>query len=246
MQRYFVQPEQFQDDKVFISGDDVHHISRVLRSETGDQLICSNGNGLDVVAEIIIIEAEQVVCKIISEIKESRESRVRLIVAQALPKADKMDLIVQKGTEIGASAFIPFTSKRTIVQLDAKKEQKRIERWQKIVKEAAEQAHRSIIPNVFSVMKWEELLKHTKDYLTLIAYEQETTQTIAKVLDQHVDVDAIMLIIGPEGGFTEEEIKEAEKHGAIAISLGKRILRTETAGMVGAANIFYHIEELRG
>jgi len=245
MQRYFVQPEQFQEDKVVILGDDVHHVTKVMRFKPGDSLICADGQGLEVLAEIISIQQKQVVCKIISKIAESREPRLQLILAQAIPKSDKMDWIIQKGTEIGVSAFIPFTSKRTVVQLNEKKEQKRLERWHKIAKEAAEQAHRGKIPTLFSVMEWKEVLEIAKDNFAIIAYEQEKTQSLARILDQHLDkYQHIMLMIGPEGGFTEEEIEEAKAYGIVSVSLGKRILRTETAGMVAAANIFYHVEQL--
>ncbi|WP_321164140.1 RsmE family RNA methyltransferase [Tepidibacillus decaturensis] len=124
MQRYFVPKEQFNEDRVTILGDDAHHLIKVLRSEPGDQIICSNGGGLDVLAEITSIEAKQVDCRILSKLEGTREPKVEIILAQGLPKADKMDLIIQKGTEIGVKSFIPFTSERTIVQLNDKKEKK--------------------------------------------------------------------------------------------------------------------------
>ena len=244
MQRYFVSPDQIVNDQVIIVGDDVRHISKVLRYRTGDLIICSTGQGLDVKAEMISIEPDRVICRIVEKIKENRESDFRLILAQALPKADKMDWIIQKGTEIGISAFFPFTSERTIVQLDSKKEAKRIERWEKIAKEAAEQSQRSLIPPILPVMNWKELLNTFENRLAFIAYEQEEAETLFKAINKSLNFNEIILIIGPEGGFSPLEIEEAKKHGAISISLGKRILRTETAGLVGAANIIYHLEEV--
>ncbi|GBF10129.1 16S rRNA (uracil(1498)-N(3))-methyltransferase [Tepidibacillus sp. HK-1] len=242
MQRYFVSKEQFNEDRVTILGDDAHHLIKVLRSEPGDQIICSNGEGLDVLAEITSIEAKQVDCRILSKLEGTREPKVEIILAQGLPKADKMDLIIQKGTEIGVKSFIPFTSERTIVQLNDKKEKKRLERWEKIAKEAAEQAQRSVIPNILPVHSWKELLQIVKNEWSLIAFEQESTKTLYQVLSNNLEVKRVLLIIGPEGGFSNQEVIEAENHGSISISLGNRILRTETAGLVGVANILYHLE----
>ncbi|MFT9487050.1 MAG: 16S rRNA (uracil(1498)-N(3))-methyltransferase [Tepidibacillus sp.] len=242
MQRYFVPKEQFNEDRVTILGDDAHHLIKVLRSEPGDQIICSNGEGLDVLAEITSIEAKQVDCRILSKLEGTREPKVEIILAQGLPKADKMDLIIQKGTEIGVKSFIPFTSERTIVQLNDKKEKKRLERWEKIAKEAAEQAQRSVIPNILPVHSWKELLQIIKNEWSLIAFEQESTKTLYQVLSNNLEVKRVLLIIGPEGGFSNQEVIEAENQGSISISLGNRILRTETAGLVGVANILYHLE----
>lgn len=244
MQRYFIQPNQFNDQSVNIIGDDVHHITKVLRSKAGDQIICSDGLGKDALVKIDRIESDMIIGTVVSIIKDTRESDINVIIAQALPKADKMDLIIQKGTEIGVRSFIPFTSERTIVQLNEKKEQKRIERWMKIAKEAAEQAHRSIIPDILPVINWKQLLnKIANDNIkTFIAYEQEDTKSLYEALEQNSEAKTILLVIGPEGGFSEKEIETATDMGAISISLGKRILRTETAGLVGAANIIYHLE----
>lgn len=242
MQRYFVNQEQIDNDKVIITGDDVHHIAKVLRSKIGDEIICSDGNGKDVVASIVSIEETRVVCKVESDCIPTREPEVQITLAQGLPKSDKMDLIIQKGTEIGVSSFLPFVSERTVVQLNEKKEQKRLERWNKIAKEAAEQSHRSKIPNISPVIQFKELLKYMDDSLVFIAYEKEDTMSLYKALSDK-QIKKIMLIIGPEGGFSENEINRAIESGAISISLGKRILRTETAGLVGAANILYHLEE---
>jgi len=243
MQRYFINKEQFTDNEVIITGDDVHHISKVLRGNVGDKIICVNGEGYDVYAEIVSIEPKRVVCRIADVLADSREPQIEVLLAQALPKSDKMDLIIQKGTEIGVTTFLPFTSERTIVQLNDKKEQKRVERWEKIAKEAAEQAHRSRIPKILPLTSLKQLLSNLDGMLPLIAYEKEDTNSLNKVLTQNLSHKKILLIIGPEGGFTEKEISLAEEKGAISISLGKRILRTETAGIVGAANIIYQLDE---
>ena len=250
MHRYFVDPNNMNKEVVKIVGDDVHHIAKVMRFQPGDQVICSDGKGNDVLARIDSIQAREVLCSIESTLTETAEPNVQLILAQGLPKADKMELIIQKGTETGISSFIPFTSQRTIVKLDQKKEQKKLERWDKIAKEAAEQAHRSKIPTIHPVFSWKELLDWMEGKLVLIAYEKENTMKLSKALADAIkntpQLKEAVLVIGPEGGFSEEEILQAEQRGAISVSLGKRILRTETAGLVGAANIVYHLEELEG
>ncbi len=250
MQRYFVDPNNMNSNEVKIIGDDVHHITKVMRLQPGDEIICSNGLGNDVIAKIKTIHPKEIICSSESILTETAEPKVQLLLAQGLPKADKMELIIQKGTETGVTTFIPFTSQRTIVKLDQKKEQKKWERWEKIAKEAAEQAHRSKIPIIEPLLSWKELLDRIADKFVLIAYEKENTMRLSKALSESLqkkpEPTEVVLIIGPEGGFSEEEVLQAEQRGAISVSLGKRILRTETAGLVGIANIIYHLEELEG
>lgn len=245
MQRYFVDPSNFFDDKAIIVGDDVHHITKVLRYKIGDKVICCDNQGTSVITRIASINSEQIECKTLSIIKDNNEPLIDITLAQALPKSDKMDLIIQKGTEIGVTSFLPFTSERTIVQLNDKKEQKRMERWYKIAKEASEQSHRSIVPKILPIINYEELLNNIDNMFTLIAFEKEKTITLFETLNNNVDIKKVLLVIGPEGGFTDREIELAHFHGAISISLGKRILRTETAGLVGTANILYHFEKYK-
>ncbi len=246
MQRYFINKENFIGNQAIITGDDVHHITKVLRSKAGDKVICADGEGLSVICKIITIASDKVSCEIISSLKENRESKYEIILAQALPKADKMDLIIQKGTEIGVKQFIPFESERTVVQWNDKKKQKHYERWSKIAKEAAEQAHRNIIPKISLIVTFNQLLRGIGQSYAFIANEKEGQLSLHQSLNQYIQSEnrsKILLIIGPEGGFSEKEVIEAINAGAISISLGKRILRTETAGLVGAANILYHLEE---
>lgn len=244
MQRYFVDPNFFSGNKVTIVGDDAHHITKVLRYNIGDKIICCNNNGLNVISEIIHINSEKVECNILSVIEQDHEPTAKITLAQGLPKSDKMDFIIQKGTEIGVTTFLPFNSDRTIVQLNDHKEQKKIERWGKIAKEAAEQSHRSKIPNILPVSGYKDLLENINKSFSLIAYEKENSTTLFQAIEQFPDLKEILLIIGPEGGFTDQEVELAKEQGAISISLGKRILRTETAGLVGAANILFYFEEI--
>jgi 16S rRNA (uracil1498-N3)-methyltransferase len=250
MQRYFIPKQQFLENTVIISGDDAHHIVRVMRAQVGDAFICCDGEGQEVIAEISELSKDQVEANIVERIERSNEAAVEVWIAQSLPKGDKMETVIQKCTEIGAHRFIPFVSERTVVQLDAKKEGKRLERWRKIAKEAAEQAHRSRIPLIDSVLTWKQLLAQAAEAdIAMICYEKEEGRQIGDLLSKAAEtlaVKKLLLIIGPEGGFTSKEVEAAEQAGANAVGLGRRILRTETAAMVGLTCIYYQTGEMGG
>jgi 16S rRNA (uracil1498-N3)-methyltransferase len=252
MQRYFVPPGQFQPHEVTVAGEDARHLVKVLRSRVGDRFIAADGQGREVLAEIAEIGRDEVRAVILEERKPTPEPKVSIWVAQSLPKADKMDTILQKGTEIGVARFLPFRSARTIVQYDDRKEEKRTERWRKIIKEAAEQAHRSRMPDVAAPVSWKELLGIVpRTELAMICYEKESANGIKALLKRHAagrgpTQGPLMIIIGPEGGFDEREVDEALAAGCEAVSLGPRILRTETAALVAAAAILYEYDEMGG
>ncbi|MBO8171423.1 MAG: 16S rRNA (uracil(1498)-N(3))-methyltransferase [Bacillaceae bacterium] len=246
MQRYFVDPPQMGENDLTITGDDVHHIKNVMRYGEGDEIIVSNGRGRDVTARIRHVSGEVVHCDIIGELDDNRELPVQITIAQSLPKADKMELIIQKGTELGAFQFLPVISERTIVRLDGKKAAKKIDRWSRIAKEAAEQSHRSRIPQITVIHTWRELLDQADAFDTrLLAYEQEQGATLYEALQPLDEGSSILLLIGPEGGFSEKEVDEALSAGFRSISLGRRILRTETASLYGLSCISYHYEQVR-
>jgi 16S rRNA (uracil1498-N3)-methyltransferase len=280
MQRYFIAPEHFLEASVTIAGDDAHHLVRVMRAKEGEQVIVSDGISREALVRIRELDKDRVIADIVECLPMNKEPGVEVWIAQSLPKGDKMELVIQKGTEIGADRFIPFASERTVVQLDAKKEGKKIERWQKIAKEAAEQAHRNRVPVVDIPLSWKALLQLAGEAdAAWICYEKENglqlRQEIAAALskwqanrsqdsdwqkdimqDGAGEVQAnnslraqrvkLMLIVGPEGGFSEREIEAAEAAGCRSISLGKRILRTETAAMVGLTCILYEAGEMGG
>ncbi|MBC8079666.1 MAG: 16S rRNA (uracil(1498)-N(3))-methyltransferase [Gorillibacterium sp.] len=270
MQRYFIPPEQFGPHTVQICGEDAHHLSRVMRAEPGNKVICCDGTGRSVLVSLTVIGKTEVQADILEELPLANEPVVDVWVAQSLPKGDKLETVIQKCTEIGAARFIPFLSERTIVQYDAKKEEKRLLRWQKIAKEAAEQAHRSVVPEVDAPISWKELLKLTAAEvdLALLCYEKESGQHLRSVLLREANrigledrrsanpadhetgseqrKPRIMLIIGPEGGISEKEAEQAEAAGCHATGLGLRILRTETAGMTALACILYEYGEMGG
>ncbi|MCL6456645.1 MAG: 16S rRNA (uracil(1498)-N(3))-methyltransferase [Gorillibacterium sp.] len=268
MQRYFIPTEQFSPHTVVISGDDAHHLTRVMRAELGEKVICCDGKGRSVLVCLTVIGKTEVEADIVEDLPITSEPVVDVWIAQSLPKGDKLETVVQKCTEVGAHRFIPFLSERTIVQYDAKKEEKRLIRWQKIAKEAAEQAHRSVVPEVDAPISWKELLKLTADVdLAILCYEKESGQHLRSVMLREAKriglanlhaaslVDAagggqrkprILLIVGPEGGISEKEAEQAEAVGCKATGLGPRILRTETAAMTALACILYEYGEMGG
>ncbi|PZE22717.1 16S rRNA (uracil(1498)-N(3))-methyltransferase [Paenibacillus xerothermodurans] len=270
MQRYFIEPELFADSAVVIAGEDAHHLIRVMRAKPGDEVIVSDGVSREALVRITELAKDKVSADIVERLAMNHEPAVEVWIAQSLPKGDKMELVIQKGTEIGAARFVPFISDRTVVQLDAKKEVKRLERWQRIAKEAAEQAHRNRIPEVDAPLTWKQLLQLSSQAdAAWICYEKENglelREQIRAALSVHRKDKAgavvaeslaasdhskqkatLMLIVGPEGGFSEHEIEEAEEAGCRSVSLGRRILRTETAAMVGLTCIMYESGEMGG
>lgn len=253
MQRYFVTPEQFGTDNVRIDGEDARHIAKVMRGKAGDKLIVSDGVSREALVEIALIEVGEVTVNILETLDMTHEPRIKITVAQSLPKGDKMETVIQKCTEIGAVGFVPFLSDRTIVQYDERKESKRLDRWRKICKEAAEQAHRNIVPSVASPLSWKQLMQTFKEYdAVYFCYEKEEglqlRTSVAPWLSSLSPAinGKVMVVVGPEGGFTLEECQKAEEAGAVSVGLGPRILRCETAGMVAAACILYESGEMGG
>ncbi|MET3208913.1 UNVERIFIED_CONTAM: 16S rRNA (uracil1498-N3)-methyltransferase [Paenibacillus sp. PvR008] len=253
MQRYFIPAEQFLEDHVIVAGEDARHIAKVMRGRSGDKIIVSDGVSREALAALDTIEQDHVTATIIEPLEMTSEPHVQVTIAQSLPKGDKMETVMQKCTEIGATGFVPFLSERTVVQYDAKKEGKRLERWRKIVKEAAEQSHRNRIPEISAPMTWKELLASFSQYdLICYCYEKEQGRQLRDVIQPlaeqwtSADKPRVLLVVGPEGGFSEAESLEAEHAGAQSTGLGKRILRAETAGMAALACILYESGEMGG
>lgn len=260
MQRYFVAPEQMRDGVVTITGEDAHHAARVMRMKPDDRLIACDGQGRTTLAAVLEASPQEIRAEVLEMLPLVSEPLWSVTIAQSLPKGDKMELVIQKGTEIGAAAFLPFESERMVVQYDGKKEAKRLERWGKIAKEAAEQAHRQRIPGLLPLHSWKQLLSAIGEFdLALFCYEQEGKDAHGRGIGdvvrawkkEHADKTEggkanILLIVGSEGGFTEREAQEAEAAGAKLAGLGKRILRTETAGLVGLTCLLYESGEMGG
>lgn len=245
MNQFFVEESQIQGSEIVIEGTDVNHIKNVLRMKPGEEIMVSNGTDKHYICSILTISGEQVVAKIVDIDTNSTELPVKLYLFQGLPKADKMELIIQKSVELGVSEIIPVAMKRCVVKLDGKKEKSKLTRWQGIAESAAKQSKRMVIPNISGVMNFKEAVAYAKtlDY-NIIPYEfangMEKSKQIVKEIGQYKSVG---IFIGPEGGFDEAEIAYAKENNMQIISLGKRILRTETAGLTALSIIMFELEQ---
>lgn len=246
MHQFFVEASQIHDKTVIIEGSDVNHIKNVLRMKIGEELSVSNGeDGREYRCGIVRIEEERVVCELRFVKEDGVELPSRVYLFQGLPKADKMELIIQKSVELGVYEVIPVETGRSVVKLDAKKAAQKTARWQSIAEAAAKQSRRRIIPKVAAPMSFEQALSLAVAMdVKLIPYElaegMERTKQIFEGLGEGKD---IAVFIGPEGGFEEKEIARAKEYGIQPITLGKRILRTETAGFTVMAWIMYQLEK---
>lgn len=233
------------DKRVTIEGGDVNHIKNVLRMKIGEELNVSNGqDGREYRCAILSLEEERIVCELRFIKEDNVELPSRITLFQGLPKADKMEMIVQKAVELGIYEIIPVATKRCVVKLDEKKAVSKVSRWQGIAEAAAKQSKRGIIPTVSGVMNFREAIQKANEMnVKLIPYEladgMEHTREILEGLKPGQDIG---IFIGPEGGFEESEIQYARDNGVEPITLGKRILRTETAGMVVLAWLGYFLE----
>lgn len=247
MYQFFVNPEQINDKEIIITGTDVNHIKNVLRLKTGEEISVRNGiDNLEYRCGIEAFEDEAVICKLRFIKEDGMELPSKVYLFQGLPKSDKMELIIQKAVELGVHQIIPLTTKRAVVKLDAKKESTKITRWNAIAESAAKQSKRLQVPKVTNVMTIKEALAYCKDFdIKLIPYEladktgMETTKQIINGLQPN---QSIAIFIGPEGGFEESEVTQAVEIGFQPITLGRRILRTETAGFTVLAWIMYQLE----
>ena len=238
MHRFFL-TENFQDT-MEISGKDGHHISHVLRMKLGEQLQIVSLDQVTALMKITDFAGDKVTVKLVERLEQCHEPSVKLILAQGVPKGDKMDLVVQKAVELGVCEICPVLMTNCVIKLDEAKAAKKAQRWQKIAEEAAKQSKRDIIPQVQVPMTLTAMLEKYKDSsLKLIAYEVENQQGLKTVLEAHSSADIILLLIGPEGGIAKDEWLLAQEAGLKSVSLGQRILRTETAGLATLAAILY-------
>ena len=246
MPKFFVKDNQIKNNIIKIENEDVNHIKNVLRMKKDDILqIGVVPKGENYKAKIISLDKNCVECEITEKIEETTESNVSITIFQGVPKFEKMELIIQKNTEIGAKKIVPVRMERTVVKLNSKDMSKKIERWNKIAEIAAKQSGRDIIPVVSSIIKVNEIPENEFDAV-FVAYENEKENTLKNELLKLKDKKEkynIAIIIGPEGGISENEIAIFKEKGYKLISLGKRILRTETAGFVMTSNILYELED---
>ena len=245
MYRFFVEPSQIQDKRIVITGRDVNHIKNVLRMKIGEEIAISNGiDSREYRCGIEEYTEDEVICTLRFIKEDGVELPSKIYLFQGLPKADKMELVIQKAVELGVYEVIPVAAKRCVVKLDDKKAAAKISRWQSIAEAAAKQSKRSVIPTVHDVMSMGEAIAYAKDMdVRLIPYELAEDMGHTKALIEAVSAgSSIAVFIGPEGGFEESEVQAAISAGIEPITLGRRILRTETAGMTVLSWLMYQLE----
>lgn len=248
MPKFFITQNQIENEKITIIGKDVNHIKNVLRQKNGDEIIiCDNTTEQDYKCKIEKIEEEKILCEIQEKIENNSESNVKITIFQGLPKSDKMELVIQKSVELGVYDITPIEMKRCVVKLNEKDKAKKIERWQKIAEVAAKQSGRNQIPKINDIIPVKNICKLTEKYdLILVAYEKEENTTLKQVLkeikQENKENLKIAVVIGPEGGIEEEEIEMLQQSGAKIITLGRRILRTETVALNMLSIILYELD----
>ncbi|MBQ9763182.1 MAG: 16S rRNA (uracil(1498)-N(3))-methyltransferase [Phascolarctobacterium sp.] len=242
MHRFFI--PQLYNEEMTIMGVDAKHIGKVLRMQPGDKLQIVSDDGVSALAEVASISESTVTVRCLEKLAESHEPAVKITLAQGLAKGEKMDFIIQKAVELGAYSIVPVAMEHSVVRLDGAKADKKVERWQKIAEAAAKQSKRDIIPQVQAVQSVSEMLANNDCKTKIIAYECEDRMSLKTALREAGQLDDLLLIIGPEGGISEGELLKAREAGAVPVSLGRRILRAETAGLVAMSAIFYETGDL--
>ncbi len=245
MYHFFVSPEQIGEKFIRITGGDVNHIRNVLRMQPGEQITVSGGeDGKEYRCEIAQIEEDCVTAKIMWVEESGAELPSQICLFQGLPKGDKMELIIQKAVELGAAQIVPMATKRAVVRLDAKKEEAKRKRWNAISESAAKQSKRGIVPEVTRVMTFAEAVEYAGQFdKRLIPYElAEGMEHTRELISGIAPGESVAIFIGPEGGFDDQEIALARAAGIQPVTLGRRILRTETAGMTVLSVLMFHLE----
>jgi len=248
MHKFFVNESCVDGNLVNIQGDDVKHIYKVLRLKSGDKVNINNCLGEEFLAQIKDVSKTNVLCEIIKKTDINNESPLKIHLYQGLPKATKMDLIIQKATELGVMGITPIITERVIIKNELK-EFKKIDRWNKIALEACKQSKRTIIPKVNEPVEFSVLLAEADRYdLIVVPYENKENFGIKAMLSKLKDknINNVAIVIGPEGGFEEEEIEKLSSLGSEIVTLGPRILRTETAGFVCASLLLYELGDIGG
>lgn len=247
MYKFFVNEEKINDNEIDIIGEDVNHIKNVLRLEIGEKIyICIKETAKCFECKIEEITKSNVKCEKLEEVLETTEANTYIHIFQGLPKADKLEFIIEKCTEIGVKEITPVAMKRSIVKLDEKDKTKKLIRWQKIAEVAAKQSKRDTILKINNIINFQNIFEKITDYdILLVAYEEEIERNLKSVLKSLKNNKnlKVAVLIGPEGGIDETEIKLCKDNNFISVTLGKRILRTETAPLVISSNIIYELEE---
>lgn len=251
MHHFFVSPSQVDEGNktIIINGSDVNHIRNVLRMKVQEEMLISDGQGHDYLCRIVAFdENDAIIADITEQTFEGTELRSNIYLFQGLPKSDKMEWIIQKAVELGVYEIIPVSTRRAVVKLDEKKATAKVKRWNGIAESAAKQSRRGIIPQITNVMTWKQAVEYAETLeWKLIPYENfkdmERTKDIIEKICKDTKNGRIGIFIGPEGGFDEAEVDSAIEHGIHPVSLGRRILRTETAGLMLLSVLMYQLED---
>lgn len=245
MRRFFVPPKNIKVSDVTITGTDVKHLRQVLRLSVGDKIVVCDGKGNEYRVKINQIDKSEVKGIILERIT-SPINKSQVALFQGIPRGTKMDLIVRQVTELGISKIVPLVTERTVIRLDKERAEKKVSRWQRIALEAAKQSQRITVPEVTAIQSWSEALKELERFrLILVPWEEEKERSIKQILSEAQE-ESIAIVIGPEGGFSTAEIRSLSNKGGRIVSLGKNILRTETAGLVALVLVLYECDFSRG
>lgn len=248
MPRFFVKTNQIKEKSIEIVDSDVNHIKNVLRKKIRDKIeVCNEETENAYICQITNIEENKIITEIIHEIK-ANESKIKIDIYQGLPKSEKMELIIQKSVELGVNSITPLSMKRCVVKLNGKDETKKIERWQKISESASKQCGRTYIPQINEIIKINQIAEKSNEYdSVIVCYENEKQNTlkqeIERIKEQKKEQIKIAVVIGPEGGIDETEIEELKKSNSKIVTLGKRILRTETVALNTLSILMYELED---
>lgn len=257
MDRFFVEPEHLNlDDRtLYIDGEDVKHISKVLRYGQGDEIEVCDSNGHEYICRIESIDKTRIDLSIVDEVDINRESRIRVSLYQGVPKSTKMEIILQKLTEAGVDEIVLVNTKRSVVNIKGDKADKKFDRWERIIYEAAKQSKRGLIPKLRGILSFKEALEDMgKNDINICPYEVEKSLGIKKALQtgqvkkilENNDEVRVGIFIGPEGGFAEEENEMVKAAGIASVTMGPRIFRTETASIVATAITLYELGDIGG
>lgn len=241
MRRFFADTSS---DNVIISGQDAHHITDVLRLKEGEKIICCGGDGVDCVTVLTSLSKDKVCGDVLERTPSTAEPPVKVRLFQGMPKGDKFEYIIQKTIELGVSEIVPVETKRSIVKIPAAKAKAKVERWNKIAESAAKQSGRGLIPVVTEPVDFKKAIDFFADCdLPIVAYELENKTSLKEVLIKNTSAKTVNIFIGPEGGIDDSEIETLKEKGAVSVTLGPRILRTETAPLAVLSNIIYQLED---
>ena len=247
MPKFFIKSENLKEnEEIWITGKDVNHIKNVLRKKQDDLLnVCNSDTSQNYEVKILKLFDDRIICKIISNKVSNSESELNLTIYQGLPKADKMELIIQKCTELGVKEIVPTIMKRSVVKLKEKDKENKINRWQKISEVAAKQSGRDFIPKINNIINFNQI-DYQKYDRVLVLYENEDKLSIKQVINElkNEKILNLAIVIGPEGGFDEKEIQDLSKPNISIVTLGKRILRTETVALVVSGILMYELGDL--